>query len=263
MESFEKALPRPAVEGVRDVEHSRRNFEKAAHAVAILVESVHGLAVPEKTQNQWRRLMSAVRIVDDRIDHIPNTEERMALVAKLRSSLKGEPVEFPDDPSLAQAMQEVELLSGEIGAERTHFLNAIFSLILTITEEIRHEEDPHNVVKLTMLEGQLTAKLYLPFLPPEFKNGEDYKKLVRTLSIFGRTANVIDTLIDLPDDYKNDAVTIKPTIANRVLFLGAALTNGATTVLRTGLPPELTKQFIWGVLATFDNSSEKPTELAL
>lgn len=254
-------MARPAVEGGRDVERSRRNFEKAAHAVAVLVESVHGLAVPEKTQNQWRRLMSAVRIVDDRIDHIANTSERTALVSKLRASLQGEPVEFPDDPPLAQAMKEVDLLSREIGEERTHFLNAIFSLILTITEEIRHEEDPHNVVKLTMLEGQLTAKLYLPFLPPEFKNGEAYRKLVRTLSIFGRTANAIDTLIDLPDDYRNDAVSIKPTIANRVLFLGAALANGATTVIRTGLPPELTKQFIWGVLATFANGSEKTVKL--
>jgi len=260
-ESFGKAPSPSTIERGRDVEHSRRNFEKAAHAVAILVEEVHGLEVPEKTQNQWRRLMSAIRIVDDRIDHIANTQERLALVGKLRASLKGEPADFSDDLLLTQAMEQVELLSTEIGEERTHFLNALFSLIFTITEEIRSEENPHQVVRLTMLEGQLTAKLFLPFLPEEFKNGEDYRKLVRTLSIFGRAANALDTLIDLPDDFKNDAVSIKPTIANRVLFLGAALTNGASTLLKTGLPPKLTKQFIWGVLATFENSSEKQKKL--
>lgn len=246
-----------SIEGGRDVERSRRNFEKAAHAVAVLVESVHGLPVPEKTQNQWRRLMSAVRIVDDRIDHSADTQERLALVGKLRASLKGDPVDFPGDPQLTQAMQEIGKLSEEIGDERTHFLNALFSLILTTTEEIRAEKDPHNLVRLTMLEGQLTAKLYLPFLPQEFKHGEDYKKLVRTLSIFGRTANTVDTLVDLPDDYKNDAVSIKPTAANRALFLGAALASGTSTILRTGLPLELTKQFIWGVIATLGNGSEK------
>lgn len=260
-ESFGKALPLPAVESGRDVERSRRNFEKAAHAVAVLVESVHGLPVPEKTVNQWRRLMGAVRIVDDRIDHLADTQQRLALVGKLRACLKNEAVEFPEDPHLAEAMREVAQLSDEIGDEKAHFLNTLFSLILTTTEEIRSEEDPHNLVRLTMLEGQLTAKLYLPFLPEEFKNGADYQELVRTLSIFGRTANAIDTLIDLPDDYRNEAISIEPTLKNRSLFLGAALANGTSTILRTGLPLELTKQFIWGVIATFGNASEKPQKL--
>jgi len=241
----------------KNIEGSRRNFEKAADAVATLVQEAHGLTVPEETTRQWRTLMSAIRIVDDRIDHTQNSEKRRILVETIKASLQGEKVDFSDDPALAHAMQQVEELASAIGEEKKHFLNTMFSLILRVTEEIRLEPDPQELVRLTMLEGQMTIKLFLPFLPKEFKNGEPYKKLVYTLSRFGRGANSFDTFVDLPSDYANNAVMVKPTVVNRLLFLSAALTNGVKTVRNTGIPAELVSKFVWGTAATLQNGSEK------
>jgi len=241
----------------RDVERSRKNFERAADAVAVLVEATHGLAVPEQTREQWKVLMSAMRIVDDRIDHSSDPAEREALTAQIKASLQGQTVDFSYDPVLDQAMADVARLATEIGEERAHFLHTLLALILRVTEEIKSEKNPDELVRLTLVEGQITGKLFLPFLPAEFKDGKEYQKLVHTLSRFGRGANTFDTFIDMPTDYKNGMVQIKPTILNRVLFLGAALLNGVETIRGTGLPPKLVKEFAWGAKATLESGSEK------
>ncbi len=241
----------------RDIERSKKNFEQAAGSVAVLVEAAHGLAVPEQTKQQWKVLMSAIRIVDDRIDHSRTIAEREALTARIKASLQGQVVDFSDDLDLHQAMYDVAQLSAEIGGERAHFLHTLLSLILRVTEDIKIESDPDKLIRLTLVEGQITGKLFLPFLPPEFKDTKEYQKLVYTLSRFGRGANTFDTFVDMQTDYKNGALQVKPTILNRVLFLGAALVNGVETVRNTGLPLKLAKELAWGTKATLENGSEK------
>ena len=239
------------------MERSKRNFEKAAESLAVLVREVHGLSVPEETVRKWKTLLSAMRIVDDRIDHTADANERNVLVGKIKSSLNGEIVDFPNDAELAHAMLNVGILSADMGEERKEFFHTLLSLILKVTEEIKNEHDTKTAVHLTMLEGQVTGKLFLPFLPEEFKRSDRYQKLVHVLSRFGRTANAFDTFVDLPSDYEHKGSPIEPTVFNRVLFLGAALSSAASTINATGLSKDLLKEFIWSVDATMDNGSEK------
>lgn len=256
-ESFPRSLSAAPSEVSKGFEESRRNFEKAADVIADIVEEVHGMKVPEETVRQWRTLMSAIRVVDDRIDHTQDTEKRQALVEQIKASLLGESVDFSDDPNIARAMRQIEVLAEELGEERAHFMNTMFSLILRVTEDIRTESDPQEVVRLTMLEGQMTTKLFLPFLPESFKQGEQYQKLVHTLSRIGRGANCLDTFADLSTDYENDAVVIEPTVANRVLFLGGALTYAPEMAGPVIKSPKLAKEIVWAVLASLKNGSEK------
>lgn len=238
-------------------EKSRRNYEKAANTLAVLVEEIQGLSVPEKTIQDWKTLLSAIRVVDDRIDHTMEVAKRNLLVEKIKSSLKGTLSDFSSDADLENAMQNIQNLSAGLGEEKEHFFHNLLSVIMKVTEEIKVEEDPQAVVRLTQLEGQITAKLFLPFLPEEFRQSGNYQKLVHALARLGRAANSFDTLIDLPTDYKNKGVRIKPTVFNRVLFLGAVLSNSSSMLKDTGLSKNLIEEFLSHAKDTTENNSEK------
>lgn len=255
-ESFRSARFPSRLSEEQNRERKQRYAERAAHVISAVAEAAHGLRIPEETKAQWSRLILDIQAVDDRIDQIADLTTRKDLVAQLKSVLEGEPVEF-EDPQVQKAMEDIMQLSREIGEERASFLHALLSLILNVTEDIRHESDPHKVVQLTLLEGQLTGKIFLPFLPPAFRKGPAYQKLVYTLGRFGRSANTIDTFTDLATDHKNGIVSIEPSLANRVLFLGSALTSGASTVEQTGLSWKLIREFVWGTKVLQESNARK------
>lgn len=232
---------------------SRQNYERAAGTVGAMIEEIAKLPVPEQTVQNWKVLMSAMRTVDDRIDSTADKAERDSLTEKIYCFLEGAPADFSNDPELENSMQQVRGLLLDLPEEQKKSFLRSLSIILNVTERLKSEEKPKEAVELTMLEGQVTARLFFPFLPEEFRQSENYQKLVQAVTRLGRAANSFDTFTDLPSDYKNQETKIKPSIMNRVLFLGAAISMGKPVLQRTGFSKKILKEFLKRTQETYGN----------
>ena len=194
-------------------------------------------------------------MVDYKLDHITEPEKRAEFTQKLVVFLKDGTVDFSNDKNLEDAILNIEATTSDLEKEQKEFLYRELSIILKVTEKIKIEQNPIKFIELTKLEGQASAKIFLAFLPKEFKNGENYHKLVHTLTRLGRVANSLDNCVDLPDDYKNGQVQMKPNLFNRILLFGGTLTDSVLLLKDTGLSKDLIKQFFKGTKATIQNPS--------
>lgn len=184
-------------------------------------------------------------------------EERAKFTQKLIVFLKGDTVDFSDDEGLKGAMLNIEAATSDLKKEQKEFLYRELSIILKVTEKIKIEQNSVKFVELTKLEGQVTAKIFLAFLPEEFKKGKNYHKLVHALTRLGRVANSLDNCVDLSNDYKNGQAQIKPNVFNRIFLFGGVLTDSVLLLKDIGLSKSLIKQFFKGTKVTIQNSSEK------
>jgi len=210
-------------------------YEKFAKGLALIVRQISELPIPEKTIADWKVLMSSAYVVDHNIDHIPDPDKRILLMQKIFSFLKDEVVDFSDNKDLEKALQDIKNLSqGLTENQKQFFLNSLFR-VLKITEMMKVEENPKNLVNLRRLEGQSYLKSFLPFLPEEFRQSDDYHKLVHVLTRLLRAGNTFDSLIDLPDDFKDKQIKIKPSLANRMLFLSYVFSDGLSGLKDIGL----------------------------
>lgn len=238
-------------------EMSTKNYQGAAEALGIIIKEISDLHVPENIVDKWKILLTAIRVIDHKLDHIIKPEDRAKFTEKLIVFLKGGIVDFSNDKELEGAMLNVEIATSDLEKEQKEFLYRELSIILRVTEEIKIEQNYVKFIELTKLEGQATAKIFLAFLPEEFKKGGNYHKLVHSLTRLGRVANSLDNCVDLPDDYKNGQVKIKPNVFNRVLLFGRVLTDSILLLKDIGLSKDLIRQFFKGTKVTIQNSSEK------
>ena len=236
-------------------EISTRNYQGAARALGIIIKEISDLSVPEDIIAKWKILLTSIRMVDYKLDHITEPEKRAEFTQKLVVFLKDGTVDFSNDKNLEDAILNIEATTSDLEKEQKEFLYRELSIILKVTEKIKIEQNPIKFIELTKLEGQASAKIFLAFLPKEFKNGENYHKLVHTLTRLGRVANSLDNCVDLPDDYKNGQVQMKPNLFNRILLFGGTLTDSVLLLKDTGLSKDLIKQFFKGTKATIQNPS--------
>lgn len=240
-----------------NLEISTQNYKKATETLSVIIGQISSLPIPEKTIQDWKVLLSSIRIVDDKLDHIVGVEERLKFTHKIIAFLKKEGADFSNDRELEKAMLNVESLSINLNeSQKEFFYNLLFS-ILEITEKAKVEENSKNFINLRRLEGQITAKLFLPFLPEEFKQSKEYPKLIHALTRLARAGNSFDSLIDLPTDHKNKQVQISPSILNRILFIGAILSDSLSILKDTKLSQNIIKELLLSVKNVAKNFSEK------
>lgn len=227
-----------------DLNASEKNYRKIAEKLALIVKEISDLKVPEKTIEDWRILSSSVCVVDYKVDKIADPTERSEFIRNIIFFLKGKSVDFSADKNFEKAMFNVkDLVLGLDEDQQRLFISSLIRT-LKITEDMKLEKDPRKFVQLTRLEGQVFAKVYLPFLSEEFRKSPNYQKLVHVFGVLGRTANSVDNLIDLGTDYADKQTLINPTIRNRVLFMGGILSDGLEVLKTTGISKELIKTLI-------------------
>lgn len=204
---------------------STKNYEQGAITIARVAEGISNIPIPQETLNDWKILLSSMRIIDDRLDRTEELNERKEFANKIIDSLNDKVVSFHDDEILNKAKEDVvKLISTLDDKQRKSFTNSI-SNILEITEKIKTEESIKQYISLANLEGQITSRIFMPFLPEEFRKSDNYKKLLHMMSRLGRIGNSFDNLIDLNSDYDNNKSKIKPNIFNKMLILGSILSN--------------------------------------
>ncbi|MCX6753496.1 MAG: hypothetical protein NTV03_00325 [Candidatus Nomurabacteria bacterium] len=217
-----------------DSDEFTKDYESGAQVLASIAEEISGIPIPKKTLEDWRTLLASVRIVDDRLDHIYDNQERSKFEENMIRLLKGENINLSNDTYLKKASQDViKLLSTLDDNQKKYFINSI-SNFFEITEKIKIEDDEKEYVKLTRLEGQIASRVFISFLPEEFKQSNNYQKLLHAMTRLGRMGNSFDNLIDFKSDYAENQIKIKPNILNRALLLGAILTDGAS-ILKDGV----------------------------
>ncbi|OGI71377.1 hypothetical protein A3B84_00775 [Candidatus Nomurabacteria bacterium RIFCSPHIGHO2_02_FULL_35_13] len=239
------------------LEISTQNYERAAKTLGIIVEQISELSIPEKIIQDWKILFASIRIVDHKIDHIVEIEKRQRFIQEISSFLKRNVVDFSNDKDLERAMSNIEILSANLKDGQKEIFYDLLLDILKITEKIKVEEDPEKLVDLTRLEGQITSRIFILFLPEEFKLSNKYNKLIHALTRLGRVGNSFDSFVDLPLDYANKQIRVRPNVLNRMLFFGAVLSDGLSIIKDTGLFRDLIKDFFMEVKATIKGNSEK------
>ncbi len=220
----------------------QKNYQKISRELALIVEQISGLSIPEKTIEKWKILTSSVYLVDNKVDNISDQKDRISLTQKIILFLNGETIDFSNDKDLEKAMLDIRDLSTSLDEEQKQTFIGCLVRVLNITEEIKQEKNPNNFVTLTRLEGQVFSRIFLPFLSEDFRQQGGYPKLVHALTRIGRASNSLDTLIDLPGDYKDKRTEIKPSVANRILFVGSILSDSYSVLKDIGLSKDLIKK---------------------
>ena len=239
------------------MEISRQRYVDGSRGLQRFAEQITGLEVPTETIEKWRTLLSSMRIIDDRLDRIENVEERKRVYSHIKSFLQDGAADFSADPPLAAAMSDVRGLLETISDDKRAFFIRTVEMILKTTEDIKLEEKAGSFAKLTRLEGQLTSKLFLPFLPDEYTASDKHPQLVNFFARLGRVGNSIDSLFDLPADYQSGQTRVRPTLLNRAVLLGAVLTDAPSLVKNANISKELLSKFVRSVRDTMRDRPKK------
>lgn len=185
--------------------------------------------VPKDILDVWRNLSRTTRLADHFIDNTQGIGIRLAFEENTLQYLSGKADRFRSPyPALDDKAQKLKKDLGVLPRENQ--LRFIFGLeaLFIATENTKTTLDPKIYRDLKRLEGQLTAGLFLLFLPPEITTNERYQKLERTVRLgTSFVISCVDGLIDMTGDYQNGEILIQPTIKNRLAMLSGIWHDGA------------------------------------
>lgn len=225
-------------------EISMQNYKNAAEKLGPIIEEISLLKVPEETKTDWRILLASMRTVDYKLDQITDPVVRAEFTGKIVNSLEGGQVDFSYDKDLEKAMMDVRNLYLKLSEDHKRFFISSLLRILKVTEKIKIENDSKNFIRLTRIEGQISTRIFLLLLPEEFILSGNYRKLVHSITRLGRAANSFDSFVDLSADYNNKQTQIKPNVLNRLLFIGAILSDSVSMLKDIGFSKVLIKQLL-------------------
>ena len=219
---------------------SQSKYEKVAENIGHIAEEISEVPVPEETIEDWRTLMRLLYKTDHALDSIASPDEKNEKIKVFKDALHGTPK--GKDVFVEETLEEIDTLTKNFSEEEKRFFLRLLSMLLTTTEEVSKSMDAHTAAKYTLLEGQITSRLFLPFLSREFRESDQYEKFVSLIATLGRIGNGLDTLVDLPTDYQNGQIQTKPTLYNRAIFLGTVLTQTKSLLQDRALSKDLLKR---------------------
>lgn len=222
---------------------SRSKYEKVAENIGNIAEEISEVPVPEETIEDWRTLMGLLYRTDQVLDSIASPDEKSDKIKLFKEALHG--ASKGQDMFVDETLEELDVLTKDFSEEDRRFFLRLIAMLLTTTEEVSKSMDAHTAAKYTLLEGQITSRLYLPFLSREFRESDQYETFVSLLAKLGRVGNGLDTLVDLPTDYQNGQIQTRPTLYNRAIFLGAVLTQTKSLLQDRQLSKDLLKRLFF------------------
>lgn len=226
---------------------SEKRYLAVSRSLAVLLEEVHALEVPETTLENWRKLGRIMYILDDVIDSAePEAQEKIVQFLKdqVQESASSPESIYEKQESLTKASEILEEILQNMDEENKAFLQRLVVMLLDVTLAIKEKTDTREVVRLTRLEGQISAKLFIALLPVSFRQDEKYQEMTNLISRIGRIGNTYDTAIDLPGDFQAKQIKVTPTPLHRAAFIGAALADGMGILKKGILTPKTLKIFL-------------------
>lgn len=196
-------------------------YETGADVMRLTMRDSFGLALPDSLYHRWRGLFKVLRHVDFKLDSEKDIHKRKTFETEIIEFLQQKRhLCFGDEDWSG----ELTTLRGDL-TELGHtddFLRHL-KMIFKVGDRLRSTENPDEYAQLTRLEGQITSKLFADFIPDDTSCNQAILKFNRWFSRLSRLGNVIDSIIDLPEDSRLGEVRVKPDFKTRFALSNAAL----------------------------------------
>jgi hypothetical protein len=222
--------------------------QSTAEVVKHVAEKKLKTNIPEKTFAAWVCLSRTIRLADDLIDGETNEVSRKEIYSHAVEYLLGENKELSIGSSIfMQEMSSLKTYLGLIPVGRKEAFARSLGHLLEVTESIKQTDNAKELAKMTMLEGQIAARMFTYFLPEDLFELDNYKNYFKYFKTLFRGANVFDSIIDLSADYDQGKVKVEPTLKNRAVMLANSFKTGVSAVTHSN--PGLLKFFKDGAIA--------------
>lgn len=199
---------------------------------------------------QWTIIASACMMIDHKMDELDSFDHRQRFAKRGIDYVTGITDNFNSDNHLL--IEKIDQLRNVIQdlpkKQREQFAHDL-RLYAQITEKIRNETNPKRASMLTMVEGQISSRLYFYVLPDNILHHVNLPKYQNTIKIVTRVANNLDTFFDLPDDYEKGITALEPTLSNRFYFFRDALCEGLSVI--GYIKPEVLKQIVSFIIRNY------------
>ncbi len=209
-----------------------RTEHKYSRGVDIFVASAQSFGFnPSLSQvEEWAKLLGAARLLDDLLDsEKPQSEREQAYERHVEAMF--------NQPDENVHILEPELFSGiRVCSEKwsTYKVAKVRSLTENVKDVASIRRDLTSARELGLLglrEGTETARLF-EVDSPLWVGEQDFNMWLETLLRFGV---VIDTSLDLPDDYTNGLTMVQPTKFNQITIARCGVTEIKPLLVRTPL----------------------------
>lgn len=222
-------------------ESSLRHYQYVATIYEHVTEKVNQQPVPDSIVNSWRTILSTLRMADIKIDSIFDPQKRVQEADLAIQALdNNEGTYETDDKDLNHYFGELKNLLNQLPEERKQLFLRYLKRLVKVGEKVKEADNPEDYLTYTKLEGQVTARLFLCILPPQFiADKQGYYRIVTRL---GRIGNTIDNLRDFGDDRKNGEIAI----TNQKGQIYLSLLRGLLADLPS-VKPLLQPHLLWGL----------------
>lgn len=198
----------------KGLERSSDNYVKVAGVLAKTAQKGFGVDIAPQTKKSWELTMSAIRLIDSQIDQEKDPAKRQETEGQLIEFFEGDDQQTFEFHPLYYALRD-ELRKLPKGRQES-FCRAGKN-IFKVSERLKCTKNPTEFANLTRLEGQITSRLLLAFLPAQSKtNEQNTRKFTKWCTRLGRFGNLCDSFVDLPDDFRSGEIIIQPSLKNRL-----------------------------------------------
>jgi len=211
-------------------------YETIPIFVGKVTEAKLGKSVPKETMDSWRILARSMRIVDSFIDRPEQTPQTRSIVyEEVSKYLSNETEALPSYGNmmiseLAKLKVRLALLSDR---KRELFLRD-GRKIFRATELRKNASDPKTLAKITMLESQISMRMFLDFLPESLSKLDGYEEYVKFSTRSARAASMLDAGIDFNADFAQGQIQVFPSLANKLTFVSTALPTAGYVLREVG-----------------------------
>lgn len=221
-------------------EKSLANYVVLADMVSNVANNAFGIKISPETHSHFQTLGYALRKVDNEIDGNPSIDSRHNFESNFLRFLSGSDPELPSGGQEAvTSIQNLREVLTQLDNERSSSFLRNLSMLVKVTEHIKETTEVRELSTLTRLEGQIVASMFLSLIPESDLKPARRKEFTHWFKRIGRFGNMLDTLKDMPSDYENGEIRVKPWLNNRRLIARDTLNCGvslARSILLSGKP---------------------------
>lgn len=204
------------------LERSLNKYVSIATVFKNAAERQLGLPIPEETYQSWKVTLAAMRMIDHELDSLKDKDERYEFKEKVLTFMESDSVWTEQELPTGYYLGELRKCFQRLPLYKQEPLTINTKVLFNVTEKIKNTSDIDELALLTRLEGQLTSRLILTFLPENYRKNERFSHFAKWCKRLGRVGNSFDSFIDFSDDYKSGEVLVKPSFGNRVRLLGSS-----------------------------------------
>ena len=207
-----------------------------------------GVNLTDREDFGWRELLGGAYIVDHLLD-----VKKVDIMPSIQNMLDGELI--PDLTALPQ-LRISEYMNQQAESRRKYILDSlkqIGELVLAQRVAVKASD----VVEIRIAESDIFSGI-LALDTEDRSDSISRSRFNSWLKSGGRTGQLLDSLLDVSEDYQNGESCVVPTTRSRSVF-AAAMTKEAISTVRKTPPSLFEKMTVHGLRYVFKNDKPKVT----